>query len=114
VAILSLAAGLVVYFRRRGICTLDAAARERNRVINVTLLVFLLAIGIYIFWNYVVVHFWGIAAGLPWAQWDESWAYPVAAVLLSTAVIWLLLSWQLARRSAAISRTSPPVSQDRR
>ncbi len=122
-AILSLAAGLVVYFRRRGICTLDAAARERNRVINVTLLVFLLATGIYVFWNYVVVHFWGISAGLPWAQWDESWAYPVSAVLLGAAAIWLLLTWLRARRSATIPQgmrndryqhASPPVSQDRR
>ena len=123
VALLFLAAGLVVYFRRRGICTLDTVARQRNRVINVTLLVFLLATGIYVFGNYVVVHFWGIAAGLPWAQWDESWAYPVSAVLLGAAAIWLLLTWLLARRSAAIRRgmpndryqdASPPVSQDRR
>ena len=31
--------GLVIYFRRRGICTLDAAKRERNRIVNTTLLV---------------------------------------------------------------------------
>ena len=102
VAMVFLVAGLVVYFRRRGICTLDAAARERNRVINVSLLVFFLATGIYIFWNYVVLHWWGIAAGLPWAQWDESWSWPVSAVLLGVGIVWLYL----ARRSRAGRRAT--------
>lgn len=84
-----LAAGLVVYFRRRGVCTLEEARRERNRIINFSLLVLLAATVIYLLWNYVVLHYWGIWAGLPWAQYsDEYWAIPLAGVL---AVIFFLL-----------------------
>jgi hypothetical protein len=80
-------ASLIVYFRRRGICTLDQARRERNRILNTALVVLVASVGAYIFWTYVALHYWGIAAGLPWAQYDESWAIPTAAVCLSVAVI---------------------------
>lgn len=78
-ALAFLAVGLVAYFRNRGICTLDQAKRQRNRIVNVSLLVLIAATGIYIFWTYIVLHYWGIAAGLPWAQYDENWAIPAAA-----------------------------------
>lgn len=85
VALLALGAGLVVHFRRSGICSLDDARRQRTRLLNVTLLVLFTASALYIFWNYVVLHYWGIAAGLPWARWDETWAIPTSAVLLTLA-----------------------------
>lgn len=69
---------LVIYYRRRGICTLEQAKRERTRIFNTLLLVALVFLGVYITFNYIVLHYWGIAAGLPWARWDESWAIPVA------------------------------------
>jgi uncharacterized membrane protein len=82
------ALALWVYFRRKGICTLGEVQRQRNRVINTTLLVLTFATGGYLIWNYVVVHFWGISAGLPWAQWhDERWAVPAAAAILVLGVI---------------------------
>jgi hypothetical protein len=90
VAFLSTVAGLVIYFRSRGICTLDQARRQRNRVINMSLLVLVGGVAMYTFWTYIVVHYWGIAAGLPWAQYDESWAIPLAAVLF--AVFFVLLA----------------------
>lgn len=58
--------GLVVFFRRRGVCTLQAARRQRNRIINMTLLTVLLAAGVYWFWNYTILHHWGVWVGLPW------------------------------------------------
>lgn len=76
-----IAGALVVYFRRRGICTLDQARRQRTRILNMTLLVLTGAVGMYVFWTYIVLHYWGIAAGLPWAQYDELWAVPVSAVI---------------------------------
>jgi hypothetical protein len=85
--LLLLAAGLLVYFRRSGICTLDQARRERTRILNVSLLVLVTGIGVYIFWTYFVLHYWGIAAGLPWAQYDESWALPASAAVLASAVV---------------------------
>lgn len=108
--LLALAAGLVIYFRRRGICTFEQARRQRNRLINITLLSLLAATGVYVLWNYVVLHYWGIAAGLPWAQWDESWAIPLSAVLIGAAVLWSLLLRGRARagrdRHAVSSRAS--------
>jgi hypothetical protein len=82
-ALVFLALGLVVYFRRRGVCSIDEAKRQRTRIANVALLSLLAAVSIYVFWNYVVLHYWGIVAGLPWAQWDESWAIPASAVLFA-------------------------------
>lgn len=60
------AGGLVIYFRRRGICTLDAARRERNRIVNLSLLVLVGGALAYLVWNYLVLDLIGIAAGLPW------------------------------------------------
>ena len=86
-ALVFLALTLWVYFRRRGICTLDQARRQRNRIINTTLVVLIFAIGMYIFWTYFAVHYWGIRVGLPWGQYDESWALPTSAAVLATGAI---------------------------
>jgi len=61
-----IAGGIVFYFRRRGVCTLDQAKRHRNRIINVVLITAILSTGIYLLWNYVIVHYWGVGVGLPW------------------------------------------------
>ena len=71
----------------RSICTLDEAKRQRTRLLNTTFLVVFTAVGVYILWTYVILHYWGIAAGLPWAQYDETWAIPVSAVLLGLAIL---------------------------
>src|SRR5712692_3156923 len=94
-AFVFLGLALWVYFRRRGICTLDQARRQRNRIINTTLVVLVSAIGMYIFWTYLAVHYWGIWAGLPWAQYDERWALPASAVVLAAAVLlyFFLFRW---------------------
>ena len=104
-ALVFLALALFFYFRSRGICTLDAARRERNRIINTSLLVLIFAVGIYIFWTYVAVHYWGIAVGLPWAQYDEGWAIPVSALVLAVA---FLLYWFFFRRAGRRKDAHPP------
>lgn len=81
VGLLFVALALVVYFRRGGLCTLDAARRQRNRIINTVLLTLLFVIGSYIGFEYIVMGYWGRAAGLPWAP--ERWAYPAAGILLA-------------------------------
>ena len=58
--------GLVVYFRNRGVCTLDDVKRERRRVVNTSIAVFTAAIISYLIWNFVILEFVGIAIGLPW------------------------------------------------
>tara|TARA_B100000287_G_scaffold36064_1_gene33181 strand:- start:2252 stop:2662 length:411 start_codon:yes stop_codon:yes gene_type:complete len=60
------AAGLVIYFRNRGVCTIDDVRRERRRVVNTSLAVFTASVLAYLFWNFVVLEIVGIAIGLPW------------------------------------------------
>ncbi len=94
VALICLGLGLLIYFRRSGVCTLDRAKRERNRLINVSLLVLVASAGVYIFWTYVVLHYWGIAAGLPWSRYDEGWAIPVSAAALVAVSVLTFLSFR--------------------
>jgi hypothetical protein len=51
---------LILYFRKKGVCTLDQAKKKRNEIIN-TVLIALIggAIGYY-FFLYVVVHYLGV------------------------------------------------------
>jgi hypothetical protein len=98
-ALAFLGLALWIYFRRKGICTLDQARRERNRIINTSLVVLLSAIGIYIFWTYIAVHYWGVAVGLPWAQFDESWALPASAVVLAAALILYVVLFRRLRKA---------------
>lgn len=51
-----------------------------------------------IFWTYLAVHYWGIAVGLPWAQYDESWALPASAVVLGVGVILYFVLFRSAAR----------------
>ena len=88
VGLLLLAAALVVYFRRRGICTLDAARRQRNRILNAVLLALLFAIGGYLAFEYVLLGYWGRVVGLPWVP--EHWAMVWSGILLGAGVLVLL------------------------
>lgn len=58
--LLALVGAYVVYLRKQGVCTLDQAKRERNKILN-TLLAFLIA-GVlgYVFFLYIVVHYLGV------------------------------------------------------
>lgn len=67
-----LAYGLVRYFRADGICTLDDVKRERQKVINTSLLVITTTIVVYLIWNYVILEIVGIWVGLPWEE-DAFW-----------------------------------------
>lgn len=111
VALVFLALALLVYFRRRGICTLDQARRARYRILNTTLVVLIFAAGIYIFWTYIAVHYWGIAVGLPWAQYDESWALPASLGVLGSAIILYLVLFCRGQRltPAGSSEASHPT-----
>ena len=111
VALAFMALALWFYFRRRGICTLDQARRERNRIINTSLVVLIFAVGIYIFWTYIAVHYWGIAVGLPWAQYDESWALPASALVLGCALVLYFLLFRGSRRTEEQESEKSPTLQ---
>ncbi len=106
-ALTFLALALGFYFRRKGICTLDQARRERNRIVNTSLVVLTFSVGIYIFWTYIAVHYLGIAAGLPWAQYDESWAVPASAAVLGIALILYLIFFRSSRKEPARASLNP-------
>ena len=61
-------AGLVIHFRSRGICSLNEAKRERQRIINTTLAVLTATFLLYFVWNYIILEIIGIALGMPWAE----------------------------------------------
>ena len=66
VSLSMVAIGMVIYFRKRGVCSLDDVKRERRRVVNTSLAVFTASIIAYLFWNFVILEILGIAIGLPW------------------------------------------------
>ena len=113
VATVFLTAGMTIYIRRRGVCTLDQARRHRNWLINTCLLAGVTAISVYIFWTYVVLHYWGITVGLPWAQYDESWAIPTSTVLFAAVFLAFRLTRTRRARSLA-TQTGQPESAPRR
>ena len=64
--LLFLSASLVLYLRRRGICHVSQANKNRRLILNMALLLFLTAALIYLLWNYVVVELLGYWLGI-WA-----------------------------------------------
>ena len=58
--------GLVLYFRKDGICSLDEARRQRKRIINTSLVVLMLAFISYIILNFIILTELGVALNLPW------------------------------------------------
>ena len=58
--------GITRHFRNQGICSLDEAKRERKRITNISLVVLISTLMIYLIWNYVILELIGIAIGLPW------------------------------------------------
>lgn len=51
---------LVLYFRKKGVCTLDAAKRRRNEIINTALIALIAGVAGYFFFLYVVVEYIGV------------------------------------------------------
>lgn len=65
VGLVALAFALFWHFRKKkGICTLDQAKRERRQIINTVLLTFVIGVLGYIFWLYVVVEWFGVVLGI--------------------------------------------------
>lgn len=55
-----LIASLILFFRQRGICTLDSAKRHRYEIINTALIALFAAVSGYFFFLYVVVEYVGM------------------------------------------------------
>jgi len=66
VSALMITSGLVIYFRNRGICSIEEARKNRTKIINISLAVFTASIIVYLIWNFIILEIVGIAIGLPW------------------------------------------------
>jgi len=64
VGFIALAISLWIYFRNKGICTLDQAKRKKNQIVNTILVVILVAVVSYIIWLYVIVEYAGKLLGI--------------------------------------------------
>ncbi len=64
VGALFLVIGLIYYFRRQKICTFDEIKKQRTKVINMVLMTLFVSVLGYIFFLYVVVHYWGVFLGI--------------------------------------------------
>ena len=64
IALVFLALALTVYFRNRGICTLDKAKRYWNQIVNTTIIVLVVSVLTYVVFNYVVLEFIGVWLGI--------------------------------------------------
>ena len=62
--VLTLAASLFIYFRHKGICTIDQVKRKRRFVINTILISLLVFIIGYIIFLYVIIEIIGIQVGI--------------------------------------------------
>jgi hypothetical protein len=51
---------LILHFRKKGVCTLDAAKRQRNEIINTVLVTLIAGIAGYFFFLYVVIEYIGV------------------------------------------------------
>lgn len=60
IGLLLLLISLVLYFRKKGVCTLDQAKKRRNEIINIAVITFAAAVVGYIVFLYVVVHYLGV------------------------------------------------------
>ena len=66
IGLILLGLSLILYFRKKGVCTLDQVKRRRNEIINTILIALIAAVGGYFFFLYVVVEYIGMWMGI-WA-----------------------------------------------
>ena len=66
ISTLFLLAGLILFFKKKGICTLNDAKKNQRYVINTSLAVFTITIIVYLIWNYLILEVIGLLVGLPW------------------------------------------------
>ena len=64
IGLLLLGISLVIYFRKKGICTLDQVKRKKNKIINIVLISLIVAVLAYLFWLYVVLEYIGKFLGI--------------------------------------------------
>ena len=53
--------GLIVYFRNRGICSIEDAKKNSTKIVNVSLAVFTASIIVYLIWNFVILEYFSMS-----------------------------------------------------
>lgn len=64
VGLLLLGLSLLIYFRQKGICTIDEAKQKRTMIINTIILSLIIAVLGYLFFLYVVIEYLGMLLGI--------------------------------------------------
>lgn len=64
IGLVLLAISLFIYFRSKGICTIDQAKKQRIKIVNTILIVLIVAVIGYIIWLYLIIEYAGILLGL--------------------------------------------------
>ena len=65
----AMAVAYILYLRQKGICTLDKAKKERQKIINQVIILLVLGIVMYLIFNYIILEYIGYWLGiweLPW------------------------------------------------
>lgn len=64
IGLVLLGISLFIYFRTKGICTINQAKKQRKKIINTILIAIIIAILGYVIWLYVVVEIAGKLLGI--------------------------------------------------
>lgn len=64
IGFVALVISLIIYFRKKGVCTLSEAKRRKNEIINTVLIVFIIFLLAYILFLYGVIEIIGVWMGL--------------------------------------------------
>ena len=64
VGFLSLALAYFFYLRKKGVCTLNQAKRNKQKIINQVILLIFLAIIVYVVFNYIILELIGYWLGI--------------------------------------------------
>lgn len=62
--LLLLLVSIVLFYRKKGVCTLDQAKKKRNEILNTVVASLIVGTAGYMFFLYVVVHYIGVWMGL--------------------------------------------------
>jgi TctA family transporter len=60
IGLLLLLLSVLLYYRKKGVCTLDQAKKRRNEILNTVFITLVAGVLGYMFFLYVVVHYVGV------------------------------------------------------
>lgn len=62
--LIALGISIWIYLKSKGICTLDQARKQRNKIINIIITVLITGILFYLIWLYIIIEYIGKLVGI--------------------------------------------------